>query len=278
MSVFLKKLTALAVTLSMVAALGWGILVSASSPTFTNNNAPAASPTPGTNNTLVFDLTLPAPDSDTFLDSDGTGTTGAGTAAAITAGDVLKALAMAANALCGDTDGTTAPSNIVQDTSGGCGTNSSVSADSTGDVGRSTSIVIGTDNLPVISYWDATNGDLKVVHCGNATCSSGNTLTTVDSTGNVGEYTSIAIGTDSLPVISYRDVTNGDLKVAHCGNASCSSGNTLTTVDSTGSVGFSTSIAIGTDSLPVISYLDVTNFDLKVVHCGNATCSSGNTL
>ncbi|MEX2007980.1 MAG: fibronectin type III domain-containing protein, partial [Candidatus Spechtbacterales bacterium] len=97
----------------------------------------------------------------------------------------------------------------------------------------------------------------------------------VDSTGNVGEYTSIAIGTDTFPVISYQDGTNLDLKVVHCGNVTCSSGNTLTTVDSTGDVGRSTSIVIGTDNLPVISYRDVTNFDLKVVHCGNVTCSAG---
>ena len=53
----------------------------------------------------------------------------------------------------------------------------------------------------------------------------------------MGYYTSITIGTDGLPVISYRDYTNGDLKVAKCGNAACSSGNTLTTVDSGGDVG-----------------------------------------
>jgi hypothetical protein len=156
--------------------------------------------------------------------------------------------------------------------------NTTYSVDTGGDVGGYNSIAIGTDGLPVISYYDATNGDLKVIHCGNASCSSGNTITSVDTGGNMGSNTSITIGTDGLPVISYFDATFGDLKVAHCGNASCSSGNTTYSVDTVGGVGYDTSITIGTDGLPVISYYDGTNYDLKVAHCGNASCSSGNTI
>ncbi len=48
-----------------------------------------------------------------------------------------------------------------------------------------------------------------------------NTITTVDSTGVVGSHTSITIGTDGLPVISYRDYTNDDLKVVKCANPFC---------------------------------------------------------
>ena len=56
-----------------------------------------------------------------------------------------------------------------------------------------------------------------------------NPITTVDSTDNVGFYSSIAIGTDGFPVISYWDFTNFAVKVVHCGNTSCSAGNTITT-------------------------------------------------
>src|SRR5205814_2200419 len=72
------------------------------------------------------------------------------------------------------------------------------------------------------------------------------TITSVDTTGNVGATTSMAFGTDGFAVIAYYDVTNADLKVLKCGNAACSSGNTATTVDSTGDVGRGASIAIGT--------------------------------
>jgi hypothetical protein len=46
-------------------------------------------------------------------------------------------------------------------------------------------------------------------------------LTTLDGPGNVGQYTSVTIGADGLGLISYRDVTNGNLKVVHCSDLSC---------------------------------------------------------
>ena len=97
--------------------------------------------------------------------------------------------------------------------------------------------------------------------------------TAVDSIGDVGGSTSIAIGGDGLGLVSYRDNTNGDLKVAHCSDAACSSAS-LYTLDSAGNVGEYTSIAIGGDGLGLISYYDFTNGDLKVAHCSDAACSS----
>jgi hypothetical protein len=47
------------------------------------------------------------------------------------------------------------------------------------------------------------------------------TLSTVDSAGSVGKYSSVTIGADDLALISYYDETNGDLKVAHCSNLFC---------------------------------------------------------
>jgi hypothetical protein len=98
-----------------------------------------------------------------------------------------------------------------------------------------------------------------------------NTLNTPDNTVSVGLYTSIAIGADGFPVISYRDLTNGALKVAKCLDPSCSAA-TLNTPDNTANVGEYTSIAIGADGFPVISYYDSTNSALKVTKCANSYC------
>ena len=92
--------------------------------------------------------------------------------------------------------------------------------DGSGNVGRFSSVTIGADGLGLISYYDATNGDLKVAHCSDSACTSA-TRTTVDRAGVVGQYSSVTIGTDGLALISYYDATNGDLKVAHCSNLFC---------------------------------------------------------
>ncbi len=133
------------------------------------------------------------------------------------------------------------------------------------------SATIGSDGLPVISFF---NTDLNVLHCGNAACTAGNTITAVDTAGDVGAYNAIAIGADGLPVISYYDTTNGNLKVAHCGDAACTAGNTLTAVDTAGNTGIHTSITIAPDGNPMISYQYVTAFDLRVADCSNPACTS----
>jgi hypothetical protein len=148
-------------------------------------------------------------------------------------------------------------------------------ADSSPDSGDRASITIGADGLGLIVYY----GDamVKVLHCGNLLCNSGNTITTVDPNIDNGWYTSITIGVDGLGLISYYDYPNADLKVLHCGNLLCNSDNTITSVDTTGDVGFDTSITIGSDGLGLISYYDNPN-GLKILHCGDLLCSSDNTI
>jgi hypothetical protein len=149
--------------------------------------------------------------------------------------------------------------------------------DTTGDVGTHTSITIGADGLALIAYHDVTNGDLKVAHCSNVSCSSA-TTSTIDGTDTVGLYNSITIGADGLGLISYHSETAGTMKVAHCNDITCSSA-TVNTVVNSSSVdeGEYTSIVIGSDGLGLISYHNTASGDLQVAHCNNVVCSSVTT-
>lgn len=142
--------------------------------------------------------------------------------------------------------------------------------------GAHSSVVAGADTLPLIAVFASGPDDLEAVHCADATCASA-TTTTLDSTGNVGDFPSITVGSDGLGVIAYVDLTNGNLKVAHCTNLACTAAG-LTTPDTSGNVGASqTSITVGTDGFPLISYYDGTNKNLVVMHCTTVTCSGDTT-
>ena len=65
-------------------------------------------------------------------------------------------------------------------------------------------------DTPHISYYDATNGTLKHAVWNG----SGWTIQVIDSSGNVGLFTSIAMTDDGQIRISYYDRTNGHLKYA----------------------------------------------------------------
>lgn len=78
-------------------------------------------------------------------------------------------------------------------------------------VGAYSSLALDSLNQPHISYYDATNQDLKYAF-GNA---FGWELRTIYSPGNTGLYTQIGLNNSDLPGISFQDVTQREVKYTH---------------------------------------------------------------
>ncbi|MFP6640301.1 MAG: hypothetical protein VCC04_08660 [Myxococcota bacterium] len=140
-------------------------------------------------------------------------------------------------------------------------------------------VATGSDGLPVITYLEPTDDDLKFIHCGNATCSAGNTLRTLVSVTAAGWGSDLAIGGDGLPIVSYYDTTHGFM-ILHCLDLTCTSVYTHV-VD--GAVGgdwdHSSSITAGADGLAVAAYYDGGGENLGFARCSTASCTStSNTI
>ena len=145
--------------------------------------------------------------------------------------------------------------------------------DSSGDVGRYTSLVFDAFGKPAISYYDWDNGDLKLAYDrnGDGNFSIADEIITVDDGNNVGWYTSLAFDSSWYLAISYLDLSNGDLKLAYDrnGNGDFSDAGEIIPVDSSGDVGKYTSIAFDAWGKLAISYYDSDKGAVKLAYDRN---------
>ena len=142
--------------------------------------------------------------------------------------------------------------------------------------GQFTSLALDASGNPVVSYYGSNGsvGELHLLHCGDPTCSAGNSTTVPDSGGNVGRYTSLALDASGNPIVSYIDSATDELKVLHCNDPLCEGAGDVIAVPDSGSG--NTSLVLDAAGNPVVSY--VASGDLKVLHCGDPYCSAGNSV
>ena len=130
------------------------------------------------------------------------------------------------------------------------------------DVGQHTSLSIDpTFGIPYVSYYDTTNKDLKVAWYvgtgGNCDANSAWRCRTVDSEGDVGQFSSIAVSANGVIVV-YHDASNGDLKCAKK-----TSSWSVQTIESEGNTGLSTSLLLDSLDRVNICYFDSSDSEIQ---------------
>jgi hypothetical protein len=161
-----------------------------------------------------------------------------------------------------------------------CSASTINSIDSSGGANTDgTALVLDAAGNPVITYFRAGR---EVAHCADPNCSANTVITRVDAQSANGERGSIVLDQSGKPIISYTVlIRNGHqvedhLAVLHCGDANCSTGNSIVMPDVQPITGPLSSLQLDRQGRPVISYqriADLINPALYVLHCARATCN-----
>ncbi len=129
-------------------------------------------------------------------------------------------------------------------------------------------LTLDSEDIPYIAYVDQSTDRLKYIKCSNTECSGvEHTPYVLGESGSViNNRPDLIIDSLGNPFISYYEEDGYDLSVIHCDNPDCSGDqNNIFTIDSSDDVGKYPSIVLNQYDIPLISYYDMTNRNLKFV-------------
>jgi len=138
------------------------------------------------------------------------------------------------------------------------------------DWGRSPSLVLAKGEIPIISYYDKTNGDLWLTICGNPLCTSLSSQLIDGVTKDVGEYSALALTKTGIPVISYANKTDVSTMLAVCNTTKCTAVNVQSIID--GNYGSYNDMVLSTSDRPVMVSYDTINDYLTYATCADLRC------
>jgi hypothetical protein len=146
-----------------------------------------------------------------------------------------------------------------------------------------TALAKGANGFPVIAWlrtqFSVAPYSVGVVRCGDAACSTGNVSGAIATDRPLPLLSiAMALGADDRPWVAYADygagLQNYVVKLAHCGDPTCSSGNTVMTIDPVPTDIGKFVLAVPADGRPILTYAPAPG-TIKIARCGDTACSAG---
>lgn len=135
-------------------------------------------------------------------------------------------------------------------------------------------LMLDSSGNPVISYHDAAQKDLKLVHCNDPNCAGADeSIVTLASTGNVGAASDLMLDSSGNPLISYVDETANTLRLIRCNDANCVGDDEYQVTVTKNADIYDLTLALKSNNHPVI----VGNgSQLVFVYCNDPDCAGAN--
>jgi hypothetical protein len=140
---------------------------------------------------------------------------------------------------------------------------------------------LDSNGNPVVSYFDDTNGVIKVLHCNDVNCADDDESIEIVDTGASFSGSSLVLDGSGYPVLVYSNNRYdgswyyGDLKLLHCNDVNCAGGDEniqiIEEFNDPASVG---QLRLDSSGNPVVSYyVGYKAGDLKILHCNDPNCA-----
>lgn len=146
-----------------------------------------------------------------------------------------------------------------------------------GAVGQASSLAIGVDGLPAMTYRNGSDGSLLFAKCENLDCSSAIRESIEDASGEIarGDYSSLRISASGKPLVAWYDSVDDNLAIARCANADCSDADVLRTlVDTPDDTGREAAMVLGAGGRPLIAYVNTSLHSLEFATCEVPSCTN----
>ena len=134
--------------------------------------------------------------------------------------------------------------------------------------------------MVIIAYYGNLSDCVKLAVCGSSDCTSGNTITDISDTTNLGSYNSLVLDENDIPTITTRDNLHGYFVVINCWDQYCNEANVTVANDTDAGQHGAVLLDINNDNKPLVVHrsIDIGTEGSILSLCDDRICANPTNL